>query len=192
MIRPLLLILAPLATAACAGASRDSLPESDLSAMSAFVLPDASPPTPDRPAAQPVRVGIASWYGPRHQGRPTASGARYDVRALTAAHPSLPMGTRLQVTRLDDRRSVVVTVNDRGPNRAGRAIDLSWQAARDLGLLNSGLARVEMVEVAGNDADPGLSVAPVSRRMTPRFTPPVAVTVAETPVRLPADGEERP
>lgn len=89
-------------------------------------------------------VGEASWYGRRHQGKRTASGERYDERALTAAHPSLPLGSRARVTNLENGRSVVVRVNDRGPFVAGRIIDLSRAAARALGITDAGLARVEV------------------------------------------------
>ena len=98
------------------------------------------------PAAA-AETGIASWYGGRHHGRPTASGERFDENALTAAHPTLPVraGIRLRVTRLDGGASVVVRVNDRGPARwTGRAIDLSRAAAARLDMLGRGLARVRI------------------------------------------------
>lgn len=89
-------------------------------------------------------VGIASFYGRRFHGRTTASGARYDMHALTCAHPSAPFGARLKVTELDGGRSVVVTVNDRGPFVRGRVVDLSLAAARALGIVERGLARVRV------------------------------------------------
>jgi rare lipoprotein A len=83
------------------------------------------------PAKQglPTMTGVASYYGDEFRGRVTASGERYDPAKLTAAHRSYPLGTRVRVTNLDNGRSVVVRINDRGPYRAGRAIDLSARAA---------------------------------------------------------------
>lgn len=89
-------------------------------------------------------VGEASWYGRKHHGRRTASGERFDERALTAAHPSLPLGSRARVTNLENGRSVVVRVNDRGPYVGGRIIDLSRAAAKALGITEAGVARVEV------------------------------------------------
>lgn len=95
----------------------------------------------------PVRadvVGIASWYGPELHGRRTASGERFDRNGLTAAHRSHPFGTRLKVTNLANGRSVVVRVNDRGPFSRGRVVDISEAAARRIGLLERGTARVSL------------------------------------------------
>jgi rare lipoprotein A len=93
-------------------------------------------------------VGVASFYARRFNGRQTASGAFYDERKLTAAHPTLPFGTKVRVTHLTNDRSVVVTINDRGPWIQNRIIDLSRRAARELGLLRQGVARVR-VQVLG-------------------------------------------
>ena len=79
-----------------------------------------------------VQTGEASWYGKAHHGHRTASGEIFDMYRLTAAHPSLPFGSRVRVTNLRNGRSVEVRVNDRGPIAAGRIIDLSYAAARDL------------------------------------------------------------
>lgn len=93
-------------------------------------------------------VGIASWYGEPFHGRPTASGEVYDMYALTAAHRSLPLPTCVEVRRLDDDRTVVVRVNDRGPfvfdPRGDRIIDLSYSAAMALDLVWPGTAVVEI------------------------------------------------
>jgi len=94
-----------------------------------------------------VQVGNASWYGHRHQGKRTASGEAYDENAMTAAHPSLPFGTRLEVTNLENHRSVIVRVNDRGPFGNGRIVDLSRAAARALGIGGQGVARVRVQPV---------------------------------------------
>jgi rare lipoprotein A len=88
---------------------------------------------------------MASWYGRRFHGRRTASGERYNMNALTAAHRTLPFGTRVRVERLDNGRHVVVRINDRGPFVKGRVIDLSREAARRLGILGAGVASVRVV-----------------------------------------------
>lgn len=90
------------------------------------------------------QVGIASWYGGRHQGRLTASGEVFDENKLTAAHRTLPLVTWARVTNLENGRSIAVRVNDRGPYIDGRVIDLSTRAAEELGMTEQGLARVEI------------------------------------------------
>lgn len=95
------------------------------------------------------RTGTASYYGSRHQGKRTASGERFNQHGLTAAHRSLPFGSRVRVTNLANKRSVVVRVNDRGPHSRGRLIDLSRGAAQKIGMLRSGTARVR-VQGLGN------------------------------------------
>jgi len=99
------------------------------------------------PRARGAEEGMASFYAHRFHGRRTASGARYDMYALTCAHPDAPFGTRLRVTDLDSGRSVVVTVNDRGPFAKGRVIDLSLAAARRLQMVKRGVARVRVERV---------------------------------------------
>jgi rare lipoprotein A (peptidoglycan hydrolase) len=89
-------------------------------------------------------IGRASWYGPRFDGNPTASGETFDMNGLTAAHRSLPLGSRALVRDLDNGREVVVKINDRGPFVQGRDIDLSYGAARELHMVPDGLARVEI------------------------------------------------
>ena len=90
------------------------------------------------------QVGTASWYGEYFQGKTTASGEPYDMNDLTAAHPSLPLGTRLRVTNLRNGRAVIVRVNDRGPVVDGRIIDVSFGAARILGMNGTGVQRVRL------------------------------------------------
>jgi rare lipoprotein A len=94
-----------------------------------------------------ISYGVAGWYGEEFHGRETASGERFDMYAYTAAHRELPFGTRVRVTNLRNGRHVVVRINDRGPFVRGRVIDLSYIAARDLGMLKTGLeeVRLEMV-----------------------------------------------
>ncbi len=109
----------------------------------------AERPQPRQPAKKKVLArekGIASWYGGKFHGRKTASGERYDMNKLTAAHKTLPFGTRVRVTNLDTGRNVVVRINDRGPFVRGRIIDLSRAAARKVDMIRSGTARV-LVEV---------------------------------------------
>lgn len=91
-------------------------------------------------------IGRASWYGQWHHGRPTASGAKFDMNKLTAAHRTLPLGTNVRVTNLDNGRSVDVTINDRGPYVGTRVIDLSREAARELRMEREGLAAVLIEE----------------------------------------------
>ncbi len=115
-----------------------------------------SEPTLDGSGDYQVRKtlnGWASWYGPGFDGNQTASGERFNQNALTAAHKSLPFGTKLRVTNLDTGRSVIVRVNDRGPYAGDRILDLSAGAAEQIGLADSGVAQVkaEILEsVAGN------------------------------------------
>ncbi len=90
------------------------------------------------------RVGTASWYGSDYHGRRTANGETYDMDAMTAAHPTLPMPTIARVTNLDNGRSVVVRINDRGPFVEDRVIDMSRAGARNLGFEGHGVARVRV------------------------------------------------
>jgi rare lipoprotein A len=98
--------------------------------------------------APPNQVGLASFYGPGFQGEETASGESFDQREMTAAHRQLPLGSVVRVTNLENGRSVVVRINDRGPYgknyRKGTVIDLSKQAARRLGFIRDGLVRVRI------------------------------------------------
>ena len=98
--------------------------------------------------ATQTRYGVASWYGRTGQHPRTASGERFDDHALTAAHPRLPLGSRVRVTNLRNGRSVLVRVNDRGPFIRGRLIDVSKGAAQQLGFIHQGLAYVRISVVA--------------------------------------------
>ncbi len=97
-----------------------------------------------RPSEGTAQRGLASWYGSKFHGKPTASGEIYDMYGLSAAHRELPLGTRISVKNLDNGRSVKVRVNDRGPFVRGRVLDLSYGAAQKLGMVEVGLARVEI------------------------------------------------
>jgi rare lipoprotein A len=102
-------------------------------------------PTPAATVEPPAITGHASWYGGKSFGpRPTASGQRFDPDKLTAAHRTLPLGTRARVTNLRNGRSVLVTITDRGPYRAQCEIDVSYGAARALGMLHGGIALVRI------------------------------------------------
>ncbi len=93
--------------------------------------------------------GMASWYGAPYHGRTTASGERYDREGLTAAHRSLPFGTRIRVTNLANGRSLILRVTDRGPFKPDRILDVSRRAARELDFLGPGTAPVRL-EVLGD------------------------------------------
>ncbi len=95
-------------------------------------------------------TGVASYFASRYDGHPTASGERYNERRLTAAHRTLPFGTRVRVTNAANGRSVVVTIIDRGPFKRGRVIDVSKRAASELGFVREGTARVRL-EVLADD-----------------------------------------
>jgi rare lipoprotein A len=88
--------------------------------------------------------GVASWYGRSHHGKPTASGERFDMGALTAAHRRLPLGTRVKVTNLRNSREATLRINDRGPYARGRILDVSHKGAEQLGFVDSGTARVRI------------------------------------------------
>lgn len=97
--------------------------------------------------------GIASWYGGGFNGQPTASGEIYDMEALTGAHRTLPLGTVLKVTNAENGRQVQVRINDRGPYVNGRIADLSYAAARRLGMIENGTSAVQL-EVVGRESWP--------------------------------------
>jgi rare lipoprotein A len=121
------------------------------------------PPPPTKPAhPKPYKVlgkwyqplphsdgfrqrGLASWYGRDFHGKKTSSGEIYNMHAMTAAHKTLPLGTYVRVYNLENKRSTVVRINDRGPFVRGRIIDLSYSAAREVGIVGPGTARVEVV-----------------------------------------------
>ena len=97
---------------------------------------------PNRPKA--YQIGTASWYGSDFQDKPTASGEPYNMYDLTAAHPTLPLGSYVRVTNLRNGRAVVVRINDRGPVVPGRIIDVSYNTARVLQFKSEGLQRVRL------------------------------------------------
>lgn len=165
-----------------------------LAALAALLGPACAraPRVRDTPGAATV---IASWYGPEFHGRPTSSGEVFDMNDMTAAHNTLPLGCYVLVTNPADGRSVVVRVNDRGPFVRGRTIDLSYAAARVLGLVGPGTARVRLDVLRGFKApsDPGSGAVwvqvgaftvqenayAVKRRLDPSY-PDVVVSRVET------------
>ena len=116
----------------------------------------APPPPPKVSVEQPYfsEEGVGSWYGRSHQGKTTADGERFNMRAFTAAHRSLPFDTVLRVTNLDTGQKVKVRVNDRGPYVGGRIIDLSDAAAKALGMHEDGIAHLRLEAFASDQALP--------------------------------------
>ncbi len=98
-----------------------------------------------------TQEGVSSWYGKKFHGNPTASGEIYDMHGLSAAHRTLPLNTIVEVTNLDNGRSVVLKVNDRGPFIKGRILDCSYGAAKELDFANAGLARVRIEVIKEGD-----------------------------------------
>lgn len=157
-------VLCGLLAAGCAGPERRPAPG-----------PSPSPQDPGEPLSErgnhsPYRVlgktyhvlptargyvedGIASWYGEPFHGRPTSNQEIYDMHKLTAAHKSLPLPTYAEVTNLENGRSVVVRVNDRGPFKDDRIIDLSFAAARELGMVEAGTALVQVKALVPEDTE---------------------------------------
>ncbi|WP_300437523.1 septal ring lytic transglycosylase RlpA family protein [Zoogloea sp.] len=137
-----------------------------------------------------LEKGVASWYGKMFHGRKTSSGDPYDMYAMTAAHPTLPIPSYVRVTNLANGRSAVVRVNDRGPFHPGRIIDLSYAAAYKLGYTDQGHARVEVALVLPEEVSlvrPGRPVPPVRRLKAPAAAPVVvAARPAAAPLEVPS------
>lgn len=132
-------------------------------ALVCIVLPDAAAAGPGVKSQ-----GVASWY---KMGTRTASGERFNPMGVTAAHPSLPFGTKVRVTHASNGKSVVVRINDRGPFGGGRVIDLSLGAAKQIGLHVAGVAKVKL-EVLGSSADAAMAAVlprpkPVDEAVSP-------------------------
>ncbi len=124
-------------------------------------------------------TGIASWYGKQFHGKATANGETYDMEALTAAHKTLPMPSRVRVTSLENDKELILRVNDRGPFVGDRIIDVSRRAARELGFMNKGTARVR-VEVLDSPAFAAAKTpaVPKAKRVRPADEPSAATTAA--------------
>ncbi len=110
--------------------------------------------------------GVASFYGRSEHGGPTASGERFNMHAMTAAHRTAPLGSHMRVTNLKNGRSVVVRINDRGPFVRGRIIDLSQAAANELGFVGAGLTRVALETVTAGEGNASTRVASESNAAT--------------------------
>lgn len=120
-------------------ADAEKIETTEANSVRASLLP--IPEIPKKPHGF-SQTGIASYYARKFHGRKTASGERYDMYGLTAAHPRLPFGTMVKVTNLSNKRAVIVRINDRGPHTKKRVIDLSFAAAKRIGIIHSGTARV--------------------------------------------------
>lgn len=116
--------------------------------ISSFDPPIEVEPKPaPAPATRSLGTGVASYYGKRFHGRRTANGERFNMNAMTAAHKTLPFGTMVEVTHARTGKSVTVRINDRGPFIRGRTIDLSRAAAKRIGMISQGHARVKLAIV---------------------------------------------
>jgi len=114
---------------------------------------------PLKSAAGYDEIGLASWYGADFHGRKTANGQTYDMYGVSAAHKTLPLGSRVRVTNLENNRSVVLTINDRGPFVNERILDLSYGAARKLGTVQTGVAKVRVTSLTAKVAPTRLAAA---------------------------------
>ena len=126
--------------------------------------------TPQRTSEGFHQVGWASWYGRHFHGRRTSSGEKYDMHKFTAAHKTLPIGTYVKVRRLDNGREVVVRINDRGPFKRGRVIDLSYAAAKQLDMFRKGVVRVR-VEALSHTAAPAASTSVAASPLSVKEVP---------------------
>lgn len=152
------------------GANSTLIPPQDVS----HIVPQENTPRVERgareensakplPSVMPTRnVGEASWYGPGFRGKKTASGEIFDDQKLTAAHKTLPLGSKAKVTNLDNQKSVEVEINDRGPYVEGRIIDLSHAAARALDMVEQGTAKVQ-IEIVKENSMSGSEQGPIRR-----------------------------
>lgn len=116
----------------------------DITSFDPPLEPKPKPKPKPRSVKRSLGTGVASYYGKRFHGRLTANGERFNMNAMTAAHKTLPFGTRVRVTNPRNGKSVTVRINDRGPFIRGRHIDLSRAAAQRIGMISSGHARVKM------------------------------------------------
>lgn len=142
---------------------------------------------PLRKPGQYKARGIASWYGRKFHGQRTSSGETYDMYAMTAAHPTLPIPSFARITNLSNHKSVVVRINDRGPFLHDRIIDLSYTAAHKLGIVGSGSSEVEVESLMpGAETAPLVAAEPVRSEPLPPTAAPVAA--APAPATAPAIG----
>ena len=140
-----LAVLLSVASLGAGAASGPSLEAAKVSKPWVTVTAKETSGHANKSAKKPAyQVGTASWYGDYFQGKQTASGEPYDMNDLTAAHPTLPLGSFVKVTNLRNGKAVVVRINDRGPVVDGRIIDVSYNAAQALGFKDRGLQRVRL------------------------------------------------
>ena len=137
--------------------------------------PQVKQELPNAEGTKVEQVGNASWYGSAFQGEETASGETFDQKKLTAAHRTLPMGTKALVTNLETGKSVTVKINDRGPYAKGRKIDLSHAAAQQIGMSKDGVAKVKIETTR--------RLKPTAKPARPRTTS--HATAGETPTATP-------
>lgn len=200
-MKPIPLIIGALSIALLASCSsniqRDGPPSAVPDKTVLDKIPNATPRySPPRPANQKaynihgrtyqpladntgfIQRGEASWYGQKFHGRPTATGETYDMYGMTAAHKRLPLPSYVEVRNLENERSIVVRVNDRGPFYGSRIIDLSYAAAYKLGILKKGTGYVEVRAITpGSQAKP--TPAPVQNTLPPAPTPAETVVYVQ-------------
>ena len=119
---------------------------------------------PLQTAAGYDEIGLASWYGSDFHGKKTANGQTYNMYGLSAAHKTLPLGTRVRVTRLSNNASVILVVNDRGPFVSGRILDLSYGAAKQLGMVRDGVAKVRISAIGSTPSGTVTAKASAAKR----------------------------
>lgn len=199
----LILSVILLLVGGCAGqGSRDSDRASDYQRLDSGEIPDAVPRVEPRSkygnmasykvggrvyytkqdARGHVERGLASWYGTKFHGRRTSSGEPYNMYTMTAAHKTLPLPCYAQITNLDNGRSAVVRINDRGPFHSNRIIDLSYAAANKIGVFPKGTANVELrgIDPAQPDLDPGVAPTGPGRGPRPGNSPFLADSFTST------------
>lgn len=146
----------------------------------ASTLPKADSKPATSPKHPRMQIGSASWYGKLFNGRKTASGERFNMNALTCAHRSLPLGSWVRVTNLSNMKAIFVRVNDRGPVPRSRIMDLSYAAARRLGM--DGVAKISVERIPTNDPKIAIAMLPddISMRMLEVDTTPTGVPILPT------------
>jgi peptidoglycan lytic transglycosylase len=186
--------LFPLLLQGCSGLlSQKQLPPPPAVPAPAAPVVQEEPVKPEGPKVQ--QVGKASWYGPYHEGKETASGEIFDPHKLTAAHPTLPLGSTATVTNLETGKSVKVKITDRGPYVKGRKIDLSQAAARKIGMTKTGVAKVKIVATAPqrkrkNTARKPTRTSPTQvAKETARQSSASAKTGPQSPTKVEADSD---
>lgn len=130
--------------------------------------------------AQQAEYGIATRYSDQLQNAPTANGQRYDMNKLTAAHKTMPFGTSVKVTRMDNRKSVVVRINDRGPYVKGHVVDISGRAAKELGIAEGEEVKVKIVAVKSGTSSQTVTKTTSTKKATPVAKAPTKKTATRS------------